>query len=153
MALKFRFNEGKAIEALIWIASEWPNITPFYLSKVLFYAEKEHLNKYGRPVIADTYIAMPWGPVPSTIRNYIEGNYLFSDISDIISDAVEVNQRSRYPQITPKRTPHLDVFSKSDIECLQNAIRKYKNVGFPTLSNWTHLAHHPSVSCHDGLTG
>ena len=90
MALKFRFNEGKAIEALIWIASEWPNITPFYLSKVLFYAEKEHLNKYGRPVIADTYIAMPWGPVPSTIRNYIEGNYLFSDISDIISDAVEV---------------------------------------------------------------
>ena len=136
MALKFRLNEEKAVEALIWIATAWPNITPFYLSKVLFYAEKEHLNKYGRPIIADTYIAMPWGPAPSTIRDYIEGNYLFSDISDVVSSAVEVNRNSRYPEIIAKKAPRLEVFSESDIECLRAAIDKCRNVNFSTLSNW-----------------
>lgn len=139
MTLKFRISEEKAIEALVWITSEWKNITPFYLSKVLFFAEKEHLNKHGRPVIADTYIAMPWGPVPSTIRDYVEGNYLFSDFSDHIAQAIEVDRNTRYPQIRAKRSPRLDVFSSSDLECLKSAIDKCKHVGFATLSGWTHL--------------
>lgn len=139
MALKFRISEEKAIEALVWIASEWDNITPFYLSKVLFFAEKDHLNRFGRPIIADTYIAMPYGPVPSTIRDYVEGNYLFSDFADTIADAVEVNRTTRYPEIRAKRSPRLDVFSDSDIACLQTAIHKCKHVNFGTLSDWTHL--------------
>jgi uncharacterized phage-associated protein len=139
MPLKFRISEEKAIEALVWIANEWENITPFYLSKVLFIAEKEHLNRYGRPVIADTYIAMPYGPVPSTVRDYVEGNYLFSDFADDIAEAVEVNRATRYPEIRAKRSPRLDVFSASDIECMRDALNKCRHVSFGTLSGWTHL--------------
>ena len=139
MALKFRISEEKALETLLWIASEWNNITPFYLSKVLFFAEKDHLNRYGRPIIADTYIAMPYGPVPSTVRDYVEGNYLFSDFADAIAAAIEVNRNTRYPEIQAKRAPRMDVFSDSDLECLRAAIRKCRDVNFGTLSRWTHL--------------
>lgn len=139
MPLKFRISEEKAIEALVWVASEWENITPFYLSKVLFFAEKDHLNQYGRPIIADTYIAMPYGPVPSTVRDYVEGNYLFSDLADAIGEAVEVNRKTRYPEIRAKRSPRLDVFSDSDIGCLRRAMQKCKNISFRTLSGSTHL--------------
>ncbi len=139
MSLKFRISEEKAIESVVWIANEWENITPFYLSKVLFFAEKDHLNRYGRPIIADTYIAMPYGPVPSTVRDYIEGNYLFSDLSDDIATSIEVNKKTRYPEIRAKRAPRLDVFSDSDIGCLRASLDKCKNIGFATLSGWTHL--------------
>ena len=138
MPLRFRFSEEKAVEALVWIASQWRGITPFYLSKVLFYAEKDHLNRYGRPIIADTYIAMPWGPVPSTIRDYVEGNYLFSEAADRIAEAVQVERHTRYAEVTPLRVPCLDVLSDSDVECLERAMAKCRSVGFKTLSDWTH---------------
>jgi uncharacterized phage-associated protein len=139
MALKFRISEEKALEALLWIANEWKNITPFYLSKVLFFAEKDHLNKYGRPIIADTYIAMSYGPVPSTVRDYVEGNYLFSDYADAIAASIEVNRTTRYTEIQARRAPRMNVFSDSDIDCLRAAIEKCKHIVFKTLSEWTHL--------------
>src|SRR5947209_299446 len=74
MVLRFGFNERKAIETLAYIAKRWPDITPFFASKVLFFAEKQHLNAYGRPIVADTFIAMPWGPVPSTVYDFVKGN-------------------------------------------------------------------------------
>src|SRR3954462_6956268 len=73
--LKFVFSEGKALEVLAFIARENPGLSPLYIAKILFYAEKWHLNRYGRPIIADTYIAMPKGPVPSSVRDYIEQNW------------------------------------------------------------------------------
>jgi len=51
--LRFQFDEKKGVEALIYIASKWPSATVFYASKVLFFAEKFHLNKYARPIAAD----------------------------------------------------------------------------------------------------
>jgi hypothetical protein len=35
-ALRFQFDEKKAVEALTYIASKWPGITAFFASKVLF---------------------------------------------------------------------------------------------------------------------
>ncbi|QNA83217.1 SocA family protein [Sphingomonas sp. So64.6b] len=74
MALRFQFDERKGTEALAYIATQWPGITVFYASKVLFFAEKKHLNTYGRPIVADTFVAMPNGPVPSTLYDFIRGN-------------------------------------------------------------------------------
>ena len=54
--VRFQFNESKAVEALVYIAQRWPGITPFYLSKVLFFSDRNHLREYGRPVIGDIYV-------------------------------------------------------------------------------------------------
>lgn len=50
-SLRFQFDEKKGVEALTYIASKWPGVTPFYASKVLFFAEKYHLNRYARPIV------------------------------------------------------------------------------------------------------
>ena len=71
--MRFQFDEKKGVEALTYVASQWPGVTAFYASKVLFFAEKAHLNTYGRPIVADTFIAMPSGPVPSTLYDFIKG--------------------------------------------------------------------------------
>ena len=71
--IRFRFDETKGVEALVYIARRWPGVTAFYASKILFFAEKLHLNRYARPIVGDTFIAMPNGPVPSTIYDFIKG--------------------------------------------------------------------------------
>jgi uncharacterized phage-associated protein len=138
MVLRFRPNEEKALEALVFLASQWPGITPFFVSKVMYFADKEHMNRYGRPVTADTYIAMQNGPVPSRIRDYIEGNYLFFQNSDQVAGAISVDRAPRYPEISAAREPRLEVFSQSDLECLRNAISLCKRKTFWELSDLTH---------------
>ena len=75
--VRFQFNESKAVEALVFIAKRWPGITPFYLSKVLFFADRDHLRMYGRPILGDSYIAMDNGPVPSRVYDIVKGNLDF----------------------------------------------------------------------------
>ena len=72
MTIRFEMNANKVIEVLTWLANEQPGIGAFHVSKVLYYADKEHLNLYGRPVVGDTYIRMEFGPVPSKTYDLIK---------------------------------------------------------------------------------
>lgn len=135
MALRFQFNERKGTEALAYITAAWPNVTAFYASKVLFFAEKAHLNVYGRPIVADTFIAMPNGPVPTTLYDFIRGNLGQAGDPEAFESAID---RTNYPALRNKRPPQEDVLSESDREMLDRAIAFCRNKNFGYLSQLTH---------------
>ena len=140
--MRFQFDEKKGVEALTYVASQWPGVTAFYASKVLFFAEKAHLNTYGRPIVADTFIAMPSGPVPSTLYDFIKGQLDQAGDPEAITKALAIS-RDPYPRVTAIRAADLDALSASDIECLDEAIafcRRFATAprGFTALSNLTH---------------
>lgn len=135
--IKFQFNERKGVEALIYIASKWRGVTAFYASKILYFAEKYHINRYARPIVADTFIAMPNGPVPSTLYDFIKGNLLQAGDPDAISNALSFG-RDRYPNITAKRAPDMSMLSASDVECLDEALEHCRHKTFGFLSTETH---------------
>ncbi|MFV3077199.1 Panacea domain-containing protein [Niveispirillum fermenti] len=135
--LKFQYDEKKAVEALTHIASKWPGVTVFFASKILFFAEKYHLNRYGRPIVADTFIAMPNGPVPSSVYDMIKGRVDLLGDPESVFTAIEVGQKS-YPQVRARRAPDLDVLSPSDVECLDEAIAFCRQYSFSALSSLTH---------------
>lgn len=135
MTVRFQFNERKGIEALAYIASKMPNASAFYASKVLFYAEKMHLSRYARPIVADTFIAMPNGPVPSTLYDFIQGNLGQAGDPEAVNAAID---RSAYPRIKARREPDLAVLSESDVEALDEAIAYCRSKGFQHLSTLTH---------------
>ena len=137
MPLRFSFDELKAIEALTYVASKWPDITAFYVSKVLYCAEKTHLNRYARPIFGDTFIAMDNGPVPSTIYNIIKGELDLIENPEAVLEALSVEQ-GRYRKINAKRTPDLNVLSVSDIECLDEAMAFCRDREIGALSEHTH---------------
>ena len=74
--IRFKISYDKAIEVLVWLAKMKPGIDIYHIAKVLFYADKMHINKYARPVIGDSYIKMPYGPVPSGVSDLIKRNPL-----------------------------------------------------------------------------
>lgn len=135
MALRFQFDERKGTEALAYMATKWPDITIFYASKVLFFAEKKHLNTYGRPIVADTFIAMPNGPVPSTLYDFIKGNLSSSGDPDGFRGAVDT---SSHPKIKAKRPYASGILSATDVECIDEAISFCRPKSFGHLSQLTH---------------
>lgn len=135
--LRFQFSEKKGVEALTYIASKWPGLTAFYAAKVLFFAEKKHLNRYARPIVGDTFIAMPNGPVPSTLYDFIKGRLDQAGDPDAIMAALLI-ERDPYPRIGAQRAPDLSVLSPSDLECLNEAIEFCRGHGFGALSSLTH---------------
>ncbi len=57
----------KALEVILWLAEKQPGIDVYHVVKSTFYADKFHINKYGRPVIGDHYRAAWWGPLPCVV--------------------------------------------------------------------------------------
>jgi uncharacterized phage-associated protein len=136
--ISFRINYEKAIEAIIWLANEKPGIDIYHIAKVLFYAEKSHVNKYARPIIGDNYICMDYGPVPSGVRDLINKNsWLSPDHLEEISRSLIVEDRP-YPSIRANRKPMMDHFSRTDIECLRESLNEYGDKTFAELKELTH---------------
>jgi uncharacterized phage-associated protein len=135
--MRFQFDEKKGVEALTYIASQWPGITVFFASKVLFFAEKQHLNRYGRPIVADTFVAMASGPVPSTLYDFMKGQLDQSGDPEAITRALSVSC-DPYRRVTALRQADRDALSPSDVECLDDAIAFCRARTFGALSNLTH---------------
>jgi uncharacterized phage-associated protein len=135
MALRFQFNERKGTEALAYITSRWPNISAFFASKVLFYAEKEHLNTFARPIVADTFIAMPNGPVPSTLYDFMRDRLGMAGDPEAVRGAIDSSQ---YPHMGARRDADMSVLSETDRSCLDHAIEFCRTKGFGHLSSLTH---------------
>lgn len=135
--IRFQFNERKGVEALTYVARQWPGITAFFASKVLFFAEKKHLNRYARPIVADTFVAMPNGPVPSTLYDFIKGQLGQAGDPEAIQEALAFS-REQYPTVTARRAANVDVLSPSDVECLEEAIAFCRPRTFGVLSELTH---------------
>jgi uncharacterized phage-associated protein len=121
--IKFAFSEAKALSALAFVARERPGLTAFFVSKIFYVAEKLHVNRYGRPIVADTYIAMTQGPVPSTIKNYIDGRWDWVSEPEGIRDAFIMERGRGLPKLMPgNREAAVEHLSDTDIECLREAI-------------------------------
>lgn len=137
--IRFKISYDKATEAIVWLAWMKPGIDIYRVAKVLFYADKTHINKYARPVTGDTYIKMPYGPVPSGIRDLItENSWLSPKQLDKIRNSLVIDKSSNYFKLATVREPDMGYFSKSDIECLTDSLNKYGELTFDELYKLTH---------------
>lgn len=108
------------------------------LFKILYFAQKEHLVKYGRGVIGDTFHALKYGPVPSFIYKSLQMNEgKFEKESDFapLYDTILVDDKSL---VFSKEKPDMDELSASDVECLNKSIKKYRDMNSYRLSARSH---------------
>lgn len=136
--IQYRINYEKAIETIVWLANEKPGIDIYRVAKVLFYADKKHVNRYARPITGDTYIHMDYGPLPSGVRDLItENDWLSPDYLDLVRNSLII-QKSTYLKIAALRKPNMEYLSGTDIECLKESLREYGDKPFDYLKRLTH---------------
>ena len=133
----FRFDPDKAIQAILFVARSITGATFHQISKIIYFADKDHLQKYGRLICGDSYVAMKHGPVPSGIYDIMKPVR-----GDGSSDCIEQAEKSFAVQgpytVIPKTDVNMDAFSQSDIECLTAAIKQYGHLSFSQLTDLSH---------------
>jgi hypothetical protein len=120
----FRTHERKALEILVYIADHRPGLSPTELSSILFLAEQEHLLDWGRPIYGDVYTLKKKIVVPQLVKDILEGNHIFTEITSEVSSSVWVDIVNGKPCIYAKRKANADVFSESDKEALDKFLIK-----------------------------
>ena len=141
MKCPFIFDEEKAIEVILYITNKVKRERASFhtLSKVMYFADRIHLENYGRFICGDNYVAMKHGPVPSQtydILKSVRGDG-FASLAEPAKKAFSVEKNS---VIRPFREADLDFLSDSDLECLDEAIRQYGSLSFKELTNRSHDA-------------
>ncbi len=132
---RFKMSWEKCLEGMHLLASEQAGITPYYLSKIFYFADKEHLLDYGRPISGDRYIAMENGPVPSSIYDIIKRNEFLEDW--IIEDYEKRIEKSGL-HMKAKEPFVARALSKSDTEYLIKSLKKYIGMSFGQLKELSH---------------
>lgn len=140
MLIEYKRNSAKIIEGLVWIANSCPGIDHYHVVKTCFVADKLHLNKYGRPVFGDIYIAMEYGPVPSYVLDVINTNKrnVSDDEMNKINLSIQILSDNKRKLIYPKKIADANYFSGTELECLNAALTMVRNMTLDELKVMTH---------------
>jgi uncharacterized phage-associated protein len=136
MRARYNLSDRKAVEVILWLAWRKRGIDFHNLLKVLFYADKYHINAYGRPIVGGDYAADRWGPVCRQVYYILAGDPWYLQ-------AVERNGKlpfrvvSRY-HVEADRDANPRLLSESDVEALRFALEQYGHLSFDELTALSH---------------
>jgi uncharacterized phage-associated protein len=144
--MQLSFSHRKATQALAFLAEQaGGNLNKMKALKLIFFADRYHLRKYGRSITNDTYFAMKYGPVPSGCRNLQSSpdEYGPTDADLYASEFLDCSEPYGY---SVRKNADQKVLSKSDVEALSFAWKNYQGKDQFALAEETH--HFPEWKKH-----
>jgi len=138
------YHTRKAAQAAAFFAiKNGGQIPQLKLLKLLYLADREHLDKYDMPILFDCYVSMKKGPVPSLTRYCIQGrtpdkikadwSKVKAEWGEFIDDeAIAVSVRKNVSDVD------LDEFNKIERGSLEAVWNKFGRMNGGQLSTWTH---------------
>ncbi|TGP57238.1 DUF4065 domain-containing protein [bacterium M00.F.Ca.ET.230.01.1.1] len=146
MPLEFRPNLEKIVELLVYLAYKMPGVDKYQAVKFFYLADKEHLNRHGRPITSDAYFALPYGPVASKAKELIEQDKWTMREAGLKELPFKTERKGRQGPdkndliiiCGALRDVDFDVFSNSDLRVFDEILNKYGKYDFDDLYNITH---------------
>lgn len=136
-----RFDPKRAIELVLYVAGKLRYPTFHSVSKILYFADKEHLSRYGSLLTGDSYVAMKHGPVPSEIYNLLKAaagrreSLISPGYYGIAKSAIKVEDKYRLRTL---RAPDLSLLSASQRECVDASLKANGALSFERLTTKSH---------------
>jgi len=138
MKMLLEFDYKKATQAINYLTKkEGGQIDKLKLIKLIYLADRYHLRRYGRPMVNDTYFAMPLGPVGSSVKDIAEFSS-FLDESELEYATNFLGRGGAENTVISRADVDKEVFSKSEIEALDFAYDGFGNKPASSLVNITH---------------
>ena len=136
-------RSDKIVEAILYVIVEAKNrgdlVDQYEIVKTIFLADRQHLNRYGRPITFDNYFAMKDGPVPSLSYDLLkEDAYALRDVGGYVPWVRQHRIANIYDFVEPARAPSDEVLSPSDKRALADALAVVKSLGFNKTKKITH---------------
>lgn len=130
------FDIRKAAQVVSFLALKaGGTINVLKLSKLVYLAEREFMDRYDTPMFYDKLCSMPDGPVASITLNLINGN-----LEDSIW-SMFVSKRQGYDVSVAENISFedLDSLSKADVKVLNSLWEKFGGYDRYALRDWTHV--------------
>jgi uncharacterized phage-associated protein len=138
------FSPEKALESVLYIASKLERPTIHEVLKISYFADKLHLAEYGFLASGDDYVAMKFGPVPSSTYNLLkaargdQSGWIHPVFAHLVDGSLAVATDRK--TLKPLRAPKLDLLPSSNVSCLDAAIQRYGNMPFAERTDLSHDA-------------
>lgn len=138
--IRFKIRYDKCIQGMQFLATLMPGITQYYVGKVFFFADREHLLDWGRPISGDRYVAMEHGPVPSEIYNLIKNDSGEPDelVDDMRKRVYIRRDENKLHLFSNEEAPQFPALSHSDREYLAASLAKHGRMRFGELRELSH---------------
>ena len=131
--VRLKFEKEKFVSSVAFLAAHIENLDKLKAAKLLYFADKYHLLKYGRPIMGDVYYRLDYGPVPSKALDIM--NEVIQDRKmdfpqpnlQLFREYLKIDADKRYPTIELKKkvSDYLEYLSESEKEALQDTIEKF----------------------------
>lgn len=132
------FDYKKATQVINYLTKkEGGQIDKLKLIKLVYFADRYHLRRYGRPMVNDAYFAMPLGPVGSSVKDIAEFSG-FLDKSERDYANSFIGRGGSANTVVSIADVDSGVFSVSEIEALDFAYGEFGTKTAPSLVNITH---------------
>lgn len=131
------FDKEKATQALLYIVSRYGHAGKHKVFKSMYFAEQQHMARYGAPLLGDRFIAMNYGPVPTRVYDFVQtiGQNFSSNTNAEVPESLFSRQGHMLQALAE---PNMDYLAETEIECLDEAIAKCKDLEFGELSRISH---------------
>jgi uncharacterized phage-associated protein len=129
-----RLDVEKAVEVLLYVTRKVPDM--YAALKVVYFADRMHLEEHGRFIYDETYIAMQHGPVPSAAYDIVKAQPPACTCDTVAQARAQFSNEGN--RIVGSRDPDLDYLSATDLECLDAAIDHYGHMSFDQLRKASH---------------
>lgn len=133
------FEQRKLKEIVLYLLNATGGLDYYRVFKLLYFAEREHLAKWGHKMIADDFCALDYGPVPTQLYDAIKVlNVEKTNLASILhQDIVFAGEDAPYVLI-PKRSADMDYISDSEKEMLDKSINENASLTFEELLKKSH---------------
>lgn len=135
--MKTPIQIAKIKAAILYIMQSFPEGVDYIkLFKILYFAQQEHLVKYGKVIVDDSFKALKHGPVPTYTYKALqiaEGKPLDGDFDEFLKD-IQVKNKKVYASSAPE----MDYLSGADRRSLDTSIAKHKDTDPYDLSDLSH---------------
>lgn len=126
--MTFDFDPEKTLAAIALFVRETGE-SMYTVLKMLYLADRLHLERYGRPITGDTYFAMQEGPAGTKtydLMKFLRGERKFSEYP-AAREMLKLDPQTH--RIEVLREPDPGVFSASDFECVEAIVAVCKKEG------------------------
>ena len=135
--MNVQFDKTKTLNTLLYVANRVQRKDFHKIFKIIYFADRQHLADWGRPITGDTYIAMDAGPVPSRMYDMLKivrGDSYLPDQEGLAN----YYRIDNWMYVTPLKDANLDKLSKTDREALDNSMRQYGSLSYDEIKEKSH---------------
>lgn len=135
--MNVQFDKTKALNALLYVANRVQRKDFHKIFKIIYFADRQHLNDWGKPITGDTYIAMEAGPVPSRMYDMLKivrGDSYLPDTEGL----GKYFKVENWMYVTPLQNADLNKLSRNEQEVLDDSIAKYASLSYDEIKEKSH---------------